>query len=214
MCHWPIEVSASCPGVVLWAASSTAGHVHGTVALPGDVEHSDEKWAEHWSWSCCSGHFSSDTAVTPCSTPSHCPVLEPAHPSPPFTFPSQHSHRLCPSPLVAIPWQSRHTFRVARAGAVSCMEASLQWTGISQNSFSMLGLGRLPKVQGSPKDESAMAGLKYTVLVNFPYLNKCINSSFLLDLCIQGKLPGKSACPKNKGQHDRQQSPEQHHLCP
>lgn len=89
-------------------------------------------------------------------------------PAPPFPFPSQHSHRLCPSPLVTIPWQS-DTHRAAGAGAASCTEHPHNGTAVSQNSFSMLGLGRLPKAQGSPKDESAITGIKYPVLVNIPF---------------------------------------------
>lgn len=46
-----------------------------------------------------------------------------------------------------------------------------------------------------------MAGLKYPVLVKVPFFNKCINSSFPLDVCTQGKPPGRSACPESKGQH-------------
>lgn len=41
------HLGVSWPGEVLWRASSTPGHSHGTVALAGDVEPSHEKWTEH-----------------------------------------------------------------------------------------------------------------------------------------------------------------------
>lgn len=123
-------------------------------------------------------------------------------PAPPSTLPCQHSHR---------PWYLSHWSPTCdKAGTPTERQGLLQppaWkhpcngTGISQNSSSLLALGRLPEVQGSPKDESAMTGFKYPVLLNIPFFNKCINSSIPLDLCIQGKLPGWSACPENMGQH-------------
>ncbi|KAI1236614.1 hypothetical protein IHE44_0014867 [Lamprotornis superbus] len=69
------------------------------------------------------------------------------------------THRLCPSPLAIIPKQAHlHSARLLH-GNIPC-----NGTGISQKSFSTLGLGRLPKGQGSPKDESAMAALSVLCL--------------------------------------------------
>lgn len=139
------------------------------------------------------------------------PVLEPAHPSPSL-------HGAPAGCGTLLHWSPSRD----KAGTPSEWQGPVQppaWkhphngTGISQNSFSTLGLGRVPEVQGWPKDESEVTGFKYPVLVTIPFFNKSINSSFPLDLCMQGKALGRPACPENKGQHDKGSRPQSSPTC-
>lgn len=137
------HLSLSWPGAVLWGASSTPGHSHGTVALQ-----------RMWSPLMKNGlNIAAEAAaqITPV-------LIQHLHPAPQQAIAlswSQPCHHSIPTGCALPHWspaQSRHTFTVPGAGAGSCMGTSPAMALASARTASARwAWGGCPRVKDHPR---------------------------------------------------------------